>query len=87
MPRLKIIGLATGETTGFDGKFVKEYDPSYRLPGEEYDGGLLEVTDDPSEALEFPSAKEALECWRREYGMRPDGRPNRPLTAFTVEVA
>lgn len=86
MPLLKIIGLTNGEATEFDGKFVQQYDPSYCAPGEEYDGGLLIVTDDPEKALLFAEPRDAMECWRKEHGMRPDGRPNRPLTAFTVEA-
>ena len=85
--RLKIIGLLGGSPTEFDGKFVKAYDPSYHLPGGEYDGGILEVTDDPDEALQFPYAAAAIECWRKSHGIRIDGEPNRPLTAFTVELS
>lgn len=86
MPRLRILGTAHGVPTPFDGKFVAAYDPSFHPPGEPYDGGLLEVTDDPEKALLFGSAVDAMECWRKSHGTRPDGRPNRPLTVFTVEV-
>lgn len=86
MSRLKIIGLISGEPTEFDGKFVRAYDPSFVPLGGEYDGGLLLVSDDPDTALVFPDAGAAMECWRKSHGMRPDGQPNRPLTAFTVEV-
>jgi len=84
--RLRIIGTVLGEPSPFDGQYVKEYDPTYCHP-DGYDGGILETTPDPGEALTFPSAVEALECWRKSYGTRCDGQPNRPLTAFTVEVA
>lgn len=42
-----------------------------------------------SEALTFPSQREAFEFWRQRSTrrpLRPDGRPNRPLTAFTIEI-
>lgn len=44
------------------------------------------ATADEAKALVFPDAAAALECWRKAHGMRWDGRPNRPLTAFTVEI-
>jgi hypothetical protein len=88
MLRLRIIGLARlDEPSPFDGKYVKEYDPSYHPAGEVYDGGRLEVTDAPEEAKVFKDAAEAMACWRQAYGYRWDGEPNRPLTAFTVEIA
>lgn len=87
MPLLKIIGLCNGAPSEFDGKYVAAYDPSYHPVGEEYDGGLLEVTDDPAKALQFATAGEAMGCWQRSYGTRSDGKPNRPLTAWTVEIS
>lgn len=86
MPSIKLIGLSNGEDTQFDGKFVKLYDPHYCPDGEQYDGGKLEVTPNRDEALEFPDAKAAIEYWRQSHGIRPDGKPNRPLTAFSVEI-
>ncbi len=85
--RLKIVGRVDGAETEFDGQYVAAYDPSYRPAGEEYDGGLLLTVEDPEGALEFPDATTALACWRKSYGTRWDGQPNRPLTAFTVELA
>ena len=41
------------------------------------------------EALRFEDHRAAFEYWRRQSTVRPlraDGRPNRPLTAFTVEI-
>lgn len=85
--RLRIIGTVTGEPSPFDGQFIKAYDPSYWPAGEEYDGGLLETTPNPDDALQFDDVGAALECWRKPFGTRTDGKPNRPLTAFTCEVA
>jgi hypothetical protein len=50
-------------------------------------GGILRTSPDPAEALKFKDAKAALEFWRWQNGIRPDGKPNRPLMAFTVELA
>lgn len=86
MATLRIIELAIGEPSRFDGMYVKAYDPTYVLPDRTYDGGILEVTADPKEALQFADAGDAMEKWREPYGVRVDGKPNRPLTAWTVEV-
>jgi hypothetical protein len=69
---------------GFDGAFVQEYDP------DAYDGrGHLKVTGDPGRALTFPTQAEAVERWRAQSTVQPlraDGRPNCPLSAFTVQI-
>ena len=83
---LRIIGLSTGEPTEFDGMLVAAYDPTWWRPDGSYDGGILEVTDKPDRAMVFPDAVTAIEKWREAYGVRLDGKPNRPLTAFTVSV-
>lgn len=41
------------------------------------------------DALRFESFVAAMECWRQVPAnrlVRDDGQPNRPLTAFTVEI-
>jgi len=83
---LRMVGCVSGEPTPFDGLYVKAYNPSYRPPGYKYDGGLLEVTGDPNEALQFADIGAALAKWREPFGLRPDGQPNRPLTAWSCEV-
>jgi hypothetical protein len=65
--------------------FLQAYDP-------EYAGGrgLAEWTDDIETAMRFSTAGEAWMLWRSVSMTRPvraDGEPNRPLTAFTIEVA
>jgi hypothetical protein len=44
-------------------------------------------TDNPAEAIAFATAIEARACWTEQSRLRPlrpDGNPNRPLTAFTI---
>ena len=44
-------------------------------------------TDDLAKAKKFKSFSEAMECWKAQSTVHPlriDGRPNRPLTAFSV---
>ena len=88
MKVIRLIGLISGLETPLDGQYLVEYDP--RIPGSGANGAPMiahiVVTPDESKAHRFPSAGEALECWKRSHGTRPDGEPNRPLSAFSVEV-
>jgi hypothetical protein len=86
MVTLKIIGLVNGVPTKFDGKYLVEYDPKPRLDdvGEYYIH--LVATDKPEEARQFAGAAEAMEAYLSYHALRPDGKPDRPLTAYTVEV-
>lgn len=85
MPKIiKCCGYATPQPCPFEGQFLEWYDPD--LPGE---GALAGFTRDASKAKTFPDGAAALEEWRRVRSVdpvRPDGKPNRPLTAFTVEL-
>jgi len=74
-------GLAVGIPTDVDGKWLSYYDPTKRgFRGE------IRATDDAAKALAFDSFEDAAMCWRQASGTRPDGRPNRPLTAYSVEI-
>jgi hypothetical protein len=51
--------------------------------------GFATWTDYIRDALEFDSFFAAMEYWRQTSKvrpLRPDGRPNRPLTAFSVSI-
>lgn len=51
--------------------------------------GHVEMTARADRAQRFDSPGDALRTWRSQSSVRPvrdDGKPNRPLTAFTVEV-
>lgn len=76
---MRLEGLAIPEESPHDGQWLAFYDAAAN-------GGRGEIltTPDLDRALVFPSMVEALHCYRQECGMRPDNRPNRPLTAFTV---
>jgi hypothetical protein len=87
---IKIEGLVNGGSTPFDGEFLVEYDPE--RDGTAPDGSPMfahvVTTPDPDQAKKFPDFIEAAECWKRvckRTPTRPDGKPNRPLTAFTVK--
>lgn len=49
--------------------------------------GLILGTEDPKEAKQFESFAAVLEAWKSQstkWPLRPDGLPNRPLSAFTA---
>lgn len=51
--------------------------------------GHTTFTRDRTRAVSFDSPADAIEYWRQQsktVPTRPDGKPNRPLTAFTVEI-
>ena len=82
---IRVISWADGAPSPFDGQYLEWYDPE-RHSSQELAGFTL----DPSRARRFEDAGAAFTEWRRvrmrEGGLRPDGQPDRPLTAFTVEV-
>ena len=52
-------------------------------------GGVIILTTTRELALDWPDAGEAMKSWNTVNGQRPrrpDGKPNKPLTALTVEV-
>lgn len=70
---------STGDPVGM---WLHRYDP------DAFDGrGQIVFTPLKSEAQRFPSMIEAMACWKQpstRVPLRDDGKPNRPLTAFTV---
>jgi hypothetical protein len=52
-------------------------------------GGRIVLTPRREEALRFDTRADAMVAWNRisvTRPRRPDGRPNKPMTALTVEV-
>jgi hypothetical protein len=72
--------VITGENKGW----IKSYDLDAR------DGrGTVVTTSRKSEAMSFEDGIAAFEAWRTPstvHPLRGDGRPNRPLTALTIEI-
>jgi len=79
---IRILALASGHPCQVG--WLKSFDP------EAFDGrGDAVLTDRIEDAQHFESFAAAITCWRqqpRTRPLRPDGRPNKPLTAFTVEI-
>jgi len=78
---IRLVSLSDGSKTEVDGHWLKFYNPAAH-------GGQGEIltTADPARALAFNDAAVALTVWRQSVGTRADGKPNRPLTAFTVSI-
>lgn len=79
---VKIVGAWNVETP-HDGLYVVSWNSNTKF-------GTLHVvsTDDPLAAKRFDSIREATEEWGARSQVEPnrpnDGRPNRPLTALTI---
>jgi hypothetical protein len=86
---MKVLIVIVGDVLGFEcaGEpdkrvWLKAYDAS--TP----DGrGKITTTTVQAEALRFDDLPAAFECWKTTsttVPLRDDGKPNRPLTAFTI---
>lgn len=83
---MRVLGVAsTGVDLSEPPCWVEAYDI------EAFGGrGTATLTNDPAKALRFPTAVEAMAAWTAVSRTRPvrgDGKPNRPLTAYTIEVS
>jgi hypothetical protein len=62
--------------------FLRVYDP------DGYEGrGYIALTQHVEQALRFPSFEAVLDCWKMQsttVPLRDDGKPNRPLTAYSA---
>lgn len=66
-------------------QYLKSFDPEKNAPS--YPCGEAIATYDINEAMKFPSMIAVWEFWKTESKLRPlrpDGKPNRPLTAFNI---
>lgn len=82
---IRIVGLAGGERAPQgESMYVQSYTPD----GNE-GRGEVELTTYRSAAKQYADAAEAHQEWARvsrTHPTRSDGKPNRPLSAFTIEV-
>jgi hypothetical protein len=89
---IQILGRIDGEPSPWDGQYVVEYDPDPNPAPAMGPGWYLTchlvTTPELDKAARF-STQVAMETWRRQSRtapLRPDGKPNRPLAAFTVVI-
>jgi len=79
---IKIIADAFGDTEWAG--YLQKYDTSNP---DEHGYGRLSVTPDIRMAMKFVDLIEATTFWKQQstsVPYRPDGKPNRPLTSFTI---
>jgi hypothetical protein len=83
--KIRIVSNALGYPTEHDGQFLKnvifDVDPIGRA--------AIETTPIEAEGMDFEDTIAAWEFWRtqsKRMPLRPDGKPNRPLTAYTIEL-
>jgi len=80
---LRVHGRANGQPFDFPGQYVEKYE-DHPLPA-----GEVTFTPAPARAKRFSTSREAALFWQqtnKAMPVRPDGKPNRPLTAFSVEI-
>ena len=85
---VQLVCYANGEACPRGGEYVVDYEPPVMNAAGEYvpNTGRIETSRDLSRARLFATAADAAACWRRSNGVRPDGKPNRPLTSYTVLI-
>lgn len=79
------VGISRGgQPLAAEGMFLKSYDI------DAHDGeGLATFTKHRAEAMHFDTHIEAWKLWKQQSKLKPlreDGKPNRPLTAYSIMV-
>lgn len=81
---IRIISSANGLPCPEAGLYIKDFDPN-ALDGR----GHVKVTSDVDQAKSFPDRNRAVQFWKTRSSVKPfdfRGKPNMPLTAFTVDL-
>jgi hypothetical protein len=81
---IRIVALADGRPHRDEGAYLKSWDVDARRGR-----GEICTTRDLAHAYRFADAGEAFKAWKTTSTVQPlrdDGEPNRPLTAFSVEI-
>lgn len=81
---IQAVGFANGAPCPHAGQYLQAFDFEYNNGT-----GFGSFTPEVEKAMRFDTAAEAMIFWRtqsRTRPVRPDGRPNRPLTALSIEV-
>ena len=84
MKVIRVVEFASGADCPIAGQYLESFD------FEAHDGrGFGTFTAVAARAMKFPGAAEAWAFWGTRSKTRPtrgDGKPNRPLTATTIEI-
>jgi hypothetical protein len=59
----------------------------FRPDNRHKDMPMISLTDQIDKAQKFDTMAEAMELWRTSIGTRADGKPDRPLTAYSITFA
>jgi hypothetical protein len=81
--RIRILALADGRQSPYAGRYLKSFDPEAH-----HGRGDLVTTADYTRAW-TGTAEEAVRLWKaipKNAPRRPDGKANRPFTAFTIQM-
>lgn len=82
---IRVVDNAKGVSDQNKGAYVTSYNP------DAHNGrGFAEFTRDIRKARKFDKREEAFLYWQQQsrvMPLRPDGKPNKPLTCYTVEIA
>lgn len=81
---VKALGFARDKPCSFAGQFLEWYDPDA-----DENGPIAAWTSDLDKAKKFETTEDALAEWHRVRTVdpvRPDGKPNKPLTAISIEI-
>lgn len=85
---LRVICRVDGARTEADGRYIVEYDPTLSWHNADRSYKLI-TTADITKARGFDNLPEASRYIHRvcpNFPTRADGQPNRPITAFTIEI-
>jgi hypothetical protein len=77
---IQLMFTAIGVASLHDGQYLIRFDPD-PLPH-----GTLYTSPDEAQAMRFANVAAAVTYLKQAHGRRPDGKPNRPLTAWTVSI-
>jgi hypothetical protein len=80
-----IHGLVNGQSSPYDGTYLSHFDFDDCEPHE----CNLMTAKTPEDATRFDDVPTATEIWKTidpRQPVRLDGKPNRPLTAFSVSI-
>lgn len=81
---IRCVGWASGKSSQHDGKLLRSYNPEFGSGR-----GLAMWTANPDLAMKFDDQAEAFALWLTvptSAPLRADGKPNKPLTAFSIMV-
>jgi hypothetical protein len=81
---IRVLGVANQMPDWTQSLWLMEYDPNANGGR-----GHVRLTDNQGKARRFATMQEAMTCYRsvpKDHPRRTDGKPNRPLTGFHIEM-